>query len=55
MNELAKQVLGMTLEEYAGALGRHKQAVRAEYMAMMRGGVRAGLPEPTRVEKSEDE
>lgn len=46
-------VLGLTLQEYAAQLGKHPQAVRPQYVAMMRQGSGLTLPPITRREESE--
>ena len=43
--------LGLTLQEYAAALGRHPQAVRPLYVAMLRHGTGLQLPAITRLEE----
>jgi len=45
-------LLGMTLAEYAAALGKHPQAMRKQYSALMREGIGAVLPSLSRREDS---
>jgi len=47
------QLLGLTLPEYAQAIGTHRQAARPRYRAMLRTGAELQLPTPTRVQVEE--
>ncbi len=49
----ATDVCGMTLAEYAAAVGTHPQRLRGRYAAMMREGVGLALPELTRREDAD--
>ena len=46
--------LGQTLLEFARSRGKHPQALRPVYSALMRGGVGIDLPAPTRVQQEAD-
>jgi 23S rRNA (adenine2503-C2)-methyltransferase len=46
-------IFGMTLAEYAAARGSHPQALRREYLQMMRQGVGLELPPITRSEEQD--
>ncbi len=48
-----EEPLGRTLEEFARGRGKHVQAVREEYQAMVRRGEGVGLPEVSRREEDE--
>ena len=41
---LAREILGMTLAQYAAAVGQHPQSARAQYKQMMRTGAGVELP-----------
>jgi 23S rRNA (adenine2503-C2)-methyltransferase len=47
------QLLGMTLAQYATAMGTHAQAARPRYRDLMRRGKDLQLPAPTRLQEDE--